>query len=56
MFENREPLYQDFLRATHDVRYADRKPLSPAQIEKRHAVMKELLKRLVAKEEGTKTT
>ena len=44
MFEDREPLYQDFLRAWQDVRYADRPPLSPEQIEKRHAAMAELIK------------
>ena len=36
MSENREPLYQGFLRAMHDVRYGDRRPLSPDQIAKRH--------------------
>jgi hypothetical protein len=51
MFEDREPLYQDFLRAWHDVRYADQPPLSPAQIEKRHAAMKRLIKDLLAKKE-----
>jgi ABC-type multidrug transport system ATPase subunit len=56
MYENREPLYQDFLRAIHDVRYADRQPLSPDQIAKRHAVMKELIRSLVAKGEATKPT
>ena len=53
MFEDREPLYQDFLRASHDVRYADRAPLSPEGIEKRHAGMKDLIKNLVAKKETT---
>jgi ABC-type multidrug transport system ATPase subunit len=51
MFEDREPLYQDFLRAWHDVRYADRPPLSPAQIEYRHAAMEKLIKDLLAKKE-----
>jgi ABC-type multidrug transport system ATPase subunit len=51
MFEDREPLYQDFLRAWHDVRYADRPSLSPGQIEKRHAAMKELIKDLLKKRE-----
>src|ERR1700730_13787261 len=40
-----------FLRSWHDVRYADREPLSPGQIEKRHAAMKELIKNLLAKKE-----
>jgi ABC-type multidrug transport system ATPase subunit len=54
MFEDREPLYQDFLRAMHDVRYANRPPLSPEQIEKRHAAMNELVKGLLAKKEAAK--
>jgi ABC-type multidrug transport system ATPase subunit len=52
MFEDREPLYQDFLRAMHDVRYADRPPLSPDQIEKRHAAMNKLIKSLLTKREA----
>jgi hypothetical protein len=51
MFEDREPLYQDFLRAIHDVKYADRAPLSPSQIELQHSAMKELIKGLVSKPE-----
>ena len=53
MFEDREPLYQDFLRAWHDVRYADQPPLSPEQIEKRHVAMRELIKRLMTKQEAS---
>jgi ABC-type multidrug transport system ATPase subunit len=53
LYEDREPLYQDFLRAWHDVRYADRPPLSPDEIERRHAAMKLLIKKLT--EEGAKT-
>jgi ABC-type multidrug transport system ATPase subunit len=52
MFEDREPLYQDFLRALHDVRYANRTPLSPEQIEQRHAAMKALINSLLAKNEA----
>ena len=48
MFEDREPLYQDFLRAWHDVRYADRPPLSPQDLQKRHDTMKDLIKQLMA--------
>lgn len=48
MFEDREPLYQDFLRAWHDVQYADRPPLSPEQIDKRHAAMSALIKALIS--------
>jgi hypothetical protein len=43
MFEDREPLYQDFLRASQSVRYANRPPLSPEQIKARHDAMKELI-------------
>jgi hypothetical protein len=52
MSEDREPLYQNFLRAWQDVRYADSPPLSPEDIEKRYAGMKELIKHLVAKKEA----
>lgn len=51
MFEDREPLYQDFLRAWQDVRYADRPPLTPEQIESRHLAMKNLIKNLLAVKE-----
>lgn len=51
MFEDREPLYQDFLRAMHDVRYAGREPLSPEEIESQRSVMNELLKGLLARQE-----
>jgi len=50
MNEDREPLYQDFLRAWHDVRYADRPRLSPDQIEERHLAMQKLIKNLLKKE------
>lgn len=53
LFEDREPLYQDFLRAWHDVRYADRPVLTPALIEARHRAMKELIKQLQS--EGART-
>jgi hypothetical protein len=52
MFEDREPLYQDFLRAWRDVKYADRPPMSPEQIERRHRTMKALVKELLTKREG----
>jgi predicted ATPase len=52
MSEDREPLYQDFLRAWQDVRYADRPPLTPEQIEKRHTAMRLLVKNLLAQKEG----
>jgi hypothetical protein len=46
LFEDREPLYQDFLRAWHDVRYADRPVLTPEVIAARHQAMKQLIKNL----------
>ena len=48
--EDREPLYQDFLRAWHDLRYADRPPLSPVELEARQRAMKELIKQLTTSE------
>jgi ABC-type multidrug transport system ATPase subunit len=50
MFEDREPLYQDFLRAWHDVRYANRPPLSPEGAARRHEAMSTLIKMLLSKE------
>ena len=46
MNESREPLYQDFLKAWQDVRYADKPPLTPDQIEARHKAMQSLIKQL----------
>lgn len=46
LFEDREPLYQDFLRAWHDVRYADRPVLTPALVAARHQAMKQLIRQL----------
>lgn len=48
LFEDREPLYQDFLRAWHDVRYAERPQLTPDDIARRHLAMKELIKKLMS--------
>ena len=53
LFEDREPLYQDFLRAWHDLRYADRPPLTPADIENRQRAMKALIKQLMTPEAKT---
>jgi len=50
LFEDREPLYQEFLRAWHDVRYADRPPLTPADIDARQRAMKALIQRLMTPE------
>lgn len=49
MNESREPLYQEFLSAWHDVRYADRPPLTPEAIAKRHEAMKDLIRQLTSK-------
>ncbi|MEM5521072.1 AAA family ATPase [Sulfitobacter sp. AS59] len=49
MNESREPLYHEFLKAWQDVRYADRPPLTPEAIEKRHQAMVDLIKQLSAK-------
>lgn len=53
MNESREPLYQEFLSAWQDVRYADRPPLSPEAIAKRHEAMKDLIRKLTTKVEQT---
>lgn len=52
MFEDREPLYQNFLQSLREVRYADRPPLTPDQIEKRRRGMTVILKELLAKKGG----
>ena len=49
MNESREPLYQEFLSAWQDVRYADRPPLTPEAIERRHEAMKDLIRHLTGK-------
>lgn len=50
LFEDREPLYQDFLRATHEVRYADRPVLSPDQLKASHEMMRAVIRELTGKE------
>lgn len=52
MFEDREPLYQDFLRSWQNVRYADKPPLTPEQIAARRHAMNLLVKQLLASKEG----
>lgn len=52
MSESREPLYQDFLRAWQNVRYADRPPLTQELIARRQAAMSVLIKELMSKEEA----
>lgn len=51
MFENREPLYQDFLRSWQDLKYAGRPPLSPSEIESRRLAMKKVIEQLLKKKE-----
>ncbi len=51
MFESREPLYQEFLQAWKDVKYADKSPLNPEQVAARQKAMAALIKQLSAKEE-----
>jgi hypothetical protein len=50
MFEDREPLYQDSSGLARRA-VCRRPPLSPEQIEKRHAAMGELIKALMSKEQ-----
>jgi ABC-type cobalamin/Fe3+-siderophores transport system ATPase subunit len=52
MFEDREPLYKDFLQSWRDVRYADRPPLTAFQVEARRKAMSALIKELIAKKES----
>ena len=52
MFENREPLYQQFLQTWRDVRYADRPLLTPSQVEARRQAMSALIKELVLAKGG----
>lgn len=48
--EDRDPLYQSFLHAWHDVRWAGRPPLTPADLDAQHAAMKALIAELIGKE------
>lgn len=52
LFEDREPLYDQFLKATHDVKFADRPPLSPDKVEARRVAMKALIAKLMENPEG----
>lgn len=52
LFDSREPLYKDFLKSWQDLRYADRKPLSPEQTLARRGAMKKLLKQLMEEKGG----
>ncbi|RWN52719.1 AAA family ATPase [Mesorhizobium sp.] len=48
MLEDREPLYQDFLRAWNDVKYANRPPLTPEQAALRARAMRSLISELTS--------
>lgn len=46
LFEDREPLYQEFLRAWQGVKYSDRPLMTPSKIKERHEAMKALLREM----------
>ncbi|MET1256390.1 AAA family ATPase [Aliikangiella maris] len=51
-FENREPLYNEFLLAWKDVRYANKPPMTPEKAAKRREAMKKVINALAQKEES----
>lgn len=53
LFDSREPLYKDFLKSWHDVRYANRPPLSASQAHMRREAMKAVLNKLMKKQEAS---
>lgn len=48
-FENRDPLYNDFLLAWQDLRYSDRPSLTPDKAARRRAAMKKIIEALQVK-------
>lgn len=50
-YESRDPLYDDFLKAVQDFRYADKPSMSPEQIERRRQAMQLLVRSLSQKQE-----
>lgn len=48
-FENRDPLYSDFLLAWQDLKYSDKPPLTPDRAAQRRAAMKKVIEALQAK-------
>lgn len=48
-FENRDPLYSEFLLAWQELRYCDRPPLTPDKAAQRRAAMKKVIEALEAK-------
>lgn len=47
-FENRDPLYNEFLLAWQNVKYADKPPLSPPEAANRREAMNNLIQKLLA--------
>ncbi|EML1936005.1 AAA family ATPase [Providencia rettgeri] len=48
-FENRDPLYSEFLLAWQELRYSDKPPLTPDKAAQRRAAMKKIIEALEAK-------
>ena len=48
-FENRDPLYSEFLLAWQDLKYSDKPPLTPDKAAQRRAAMKKVIEVLQAK-------
>lgn len=51
LFEDREPLYQHFLRAWQDVKYENRQPATPDQLKAQHDAMAQLIRELMQEQE-----
>ncbi len=51
-FENRDPLYNDFLLAWQDVKYADKPPLSPSDAAERREAMNNLIQKILNDNKG----
>ena len=51
LFEDREPLYQHFLRALQDVKYENRRPASPDELKAQHDAMAQLIRELMQEQE-----
>jgi len=52
LFEDRDPLYQEFLRAKHGAKFDEKDLLTPAQIAKRYSAMKALIKKMTTRPEN----
>lgn len=51
-FENRDPLYSEFLLAWQDLKYSDRPPLTPERASQRRAAMKKVIEAIQAKKDS----